>query len=186
MVTKRTLANHKTIKIWGVGIGAGMLSVLLKQAQKEEPLDGRRVPMSTRDQQLNSIWERSKFREDECLSARKILEVSTQQIAERMVAELPFPTLAYTLERRSCLMNTISPLVQFIGKSLSLSCFEFEACNILFRVSLIPRAEGVRAWEKIFPTQFHTKQTIHICEWVVLKAKTFCLMLTSSPLNFCH
>ena len=55
MVTKRTLANHKTIKIWGVGIGAGMLSVLLKQAQKEEPLDGRRVPMSTRDQQLNSI-----------------------------------------------------------------------------------------------------------------------------------
>ena len=104
--------------------------------------------MSTRDQQLNSIWERSKVREDECLSARKILEVSTQQIAERMVAELPFPTLAYTLERRSCLMNTISPLVQIIGKSLSLSCFEFEACNIMFRVSLIPRAEGVRAWEK--------------------------------------
>ena len=151
MVTKRTLANHKTIKIWGVGpvgIGAGMLSVLLKQPQKEEPLDGRRIPMSMRDQQLNSIWERSKVREDECLSAQKILEVSTQQIAERMVAELPFPTLAYTLERRSCLMNTISPLVQFIGKSLSLSCFEFEACNILFRVSLIPRAEGVRAWEK--------------------------------------
>ena len=53
MVTKRTLANHKTIKIWGVGIGAGMLSVLLKQAQKEEPLDGRRVPMSMTNQQLN-------------------------------------------------------------------------------------------------------------------------------------
>ena len=148
MVTKRTLANHKTIKIWGVGIGAGMLSVLLKQPQKKEPFDGRRVPMSMTDQQLNSIWERSKVRQDECLSARKILEVSTQQIAERMVAELPFPTLGYALERRSCLMNTISPLVQFIVESLSLSCFESEACNIMFWVSLIPRAEGVRSWEK--------------------------------------